>query len=252
MAAPPTNRSRPNEGGPPVPGKPRGKSTPEEQPWRVEGAREGDGDDKGGKGPRFRFPRWLLWTTLGILLLNVLFASQVPSDGGREPISYTFFKEQVEAGNVTEVSTQGDLIQGDFEEEVQPPAPPAQDGEEADKPEKTDRFQTIRPVFEEEGQPLDLLESNDVVVNAEPLDDGRSVLTLILLYFGPTLLIIGLFVLLMRRAGGGAAGLTGLGRSKAKRYEASAQRTTFEDVAGIEEADEELVEIVDFLKTPDK
>ena len=67
------------------------------------------------------------------------------------------------------------------------------------------------------------------------------------------ILLVLLFVFLMRRAAGGAGGaLTGLGRSRAKRYDASAQRVTFEDVAGIDEAEEELVEIVDFLRNPDR
>ena len=72
-----------------------------------------------------------------------------------------------------------------------------------------------------------------------------------MLGFGPTLLLVGLFVLLIRRAGGAATGLSGLGRSRARRYEPEAgPRTTFADVAGIDEVEDEVVEIVDFLRNP--
>jgi cell division protease FtsH len=74
----------------------------------------------------------------------------------------------------------------------------------------------------------------------------------LLISFGPTLLLVGLFVLLMRRVMGGAGGLGGLGRSRAKRYESTAHRTTFNDVAGIEDAEEDLVEVVDFLRDPQR
>jgi cell division protease FtsH len=90
-------------------------------------------------------------------------------------------------------------------------------------------------------------------VNAKPLDQGTPLWQTLIFGFGPTLLLVGIFVWLARRAaGGGAGGIGGLGRSRAKRYEASEQRTTFEDVAGIDEAEEELVEIVDFLRNPDR
>jgi cell division protease FtsH len=238
----PSRRSSPR-----TPGPPKRPEAPEQQPWRVEGKRDGgDRPSDGGDRPRLRFPRWLLWLTLGLLVLNFVVASQVPDDGGRVSVPYTFFTSQVEAGNVSEVSTQGDLIQGEFRRPQKPPG--------ADKDvEASNEFQTIRPTFAAEGEPLRLLERNNVQVNAERIDAGRSVLLDFLLFFGPTILLVGLFIFLMRRAAGGAGGaLTGLGRTKAKRYDASIQRTTFEDVAGIDEAEEELVEIVDFLKSPDK
>ena len=89
-------------------------------------------------------------------------------------------------------------------------------------------------------------------MNAKPVDEGRPLLQTLLLSFGPVILLVLLFVFLARRAGGAAGALSNLGRSKAKRYDASATRVTFEDVAGIDEAEEELVEIVDFLKNPDR
>ena len=122
---------------------------------------------------------------------------------------------------------------------------------EKDGPEKP--FETVRPTFAQDDELLKLLLNKRVEVNARPIDEGRSFLATLLISFGPTLLIVGLLIYFLRRsaaaAGGGALAL---GRSKAKRYDASATRVTFEDVAGIDEVEDELKEIVDFLKNPDR
>ncbi len=232
----------------------RAPEKPKQQPWRVEGAREdrpegrdrGAGTGSGGNGerPKFRFPRWLLWVTLGLLALNLLLARQVPNDGGREQVPFSTFQAELEKGNVTEVNATGDDVQGKFKNAVD---------SRDENTEAKQEFATILPAFVDTEELSQELREKDVTVNAEPIDEGRSFLAEILLFFGPTLLLVGLFIFLMRRAAGGAGGaLTGLGRSKAKRYDANEQRTTFADVAGIEEAEEELVEIVDFLKNPDR
>ena len=74
----------------------------------------------------------------------------------------------------------------------------------------------------------------------------------LLLSFGPAILIVALFVWLMRRSSAAATNALGLGKSRARKYEGSGQRVTFDDVAGIDEAKAELTEIVDFLKEPDR
>jgi cell division protease FtsH len=188
------------------------------------------------------------WLLLALLVLNWIVVSQIPTRAGRLEVPYTTFRHEVETKNVSEVTSRGDVIQGTFKKPVTYP-PPAS-GEEASANDTNTKFETTRPAFADDSI-FNLLEKNGVVVNAKPLDQGRSTLLQILLFFGPTLLLIGLFVLLARRAGG-AGGLMGFGRSRAKRYDASTQRTTFEDVAGIDEAEEELVEVVDFLSNPEK
>jgi cell division protease FtsH len=235
--APSPAQERRRPAGPPPP--------PEDGPgWRVEGAptpeREGDG------GGRFRLPggRRFLWILVALLALNWFIVYLIPDREDRLDVPYSLFREQVAAGNVAEVTSQGDEIQGEFEAEVTYP-------EGSDSTDTA--FETIRPAFADDGL-LQLLLTEDVVVNAEPIDEGRSLLVTLLLSFGPVILLVALFVFLARRAGGGAGGvLTGIGRSRARRYEAGAQeRVTFEDVAGIDEAEDELVEIVDFLKNPDR
>jgi cell division protease FtsH len=94
-----------------------------------------------------------------------------------------------------------------------------------------------------------------VVINAKPLDEPRSWWMTLLLSFGPTILLIAGFLYLTSRAGAMGGGAFGLGRSRARRYDQTAgnpDRITFADVAGIEEAENELVEIVDFLRDPKK
>src|SRR4051794_9756005 len=185
--------------------------------------------------------RRILIAIVVLFALNWVIASQLGKGPDRIKVPYTTFRAQVQGGNVSEVSSQGDVIQGKFKTEF------------TFKGDKGKDFETVQPAFSSDDQLLQLLINQHVEVNAEPIDQPRSWLVSLLLGFGPTLLLIGLFVLIARRAAGAAGGgLTGLGRSRAKRYDASAQRTTFEDVAGIDEAEDELVEIVDFLRNPDK
>ncbi len=220
------------------------EKAPQRNPWRVEGARESDKPTTPER-PRMRPPgsRRFWYFLLGLLVLNIALGQLIPSsEDKRIDVPYTFFRGQVTAGNVKEVNAKNDVIQGVFKKETK---------FEKKGPEKN--FQTVRPTFAQDDELLKLLLNNDVEVNARPIDEGRSFLATLLISFGPTLLIVGLLIYFLRRsasmAGGGALAL---GRSKAKRYDASATRTTFEDVAGIDEAEEELVEIVDFLKNPDK
>ena len=89
-------------------------------------------------------------------------------------------------------------------------------------------------------------------MNATAPSTGSPFWQTLLLFFGP-IALIGLFIYyMMRRAGAGAGGLTNFGRSRARRFEPSTGQPSFDDVAGIDEAKDELVEVVDFLRQPDK
>jgi cell division protease FtsH len=115
-------------------------------------------------------------------------------------------------------------------------------------------FSTEVPSFWDSTSLTNLLQSQGVQVNAQSPTDDTSLLAQLLLGFGPTLLIVVIFILLARRAAkAGGSGLLGsFGRSQARRVDPQKITVTFEDVAGIDEAKAELTEIVDFLRTPDK
>ncbi len=124
-----------------------------------------------------------------------------------------------------------------------------------DEPVEVTRFETEVPAFIDRAGLTDLLSEQEVVINAEPPDEGRSLWATLLLGFLPTLLLIGFFVWLARRQiRGGAGGVLGaFGRATARRFQHGEQeRVTFDDVAGIDDAEDELVEIVDFLKRPER
>ena len=96
-----------------------------------------------------------------------------------------------------------------------------------------------------------------VEISAKPIEEGGSPLATLLFGFGPALLLIGFYVWMFRRAaqqgGGIGGGLMGIGKSKARRYDQEKDtKVTFNDVAGIDEAENELVEIVDFLRDPEE
>ncbi len=213
--------------------------------WRVEGMPDGDrpSDDE-PRGWLSRLPggRWFVPIILGLLVLNWLVSNALLRPDQPIRVPYTQFLEQLDAGNVESVLSQGETIAGTFKEAVTDPD---------DENRESLEFETERPAFAEDNL-LDRLIAAEVVVNAESTDRSVSLWQQILFGFGPTLLFIWLLFSIYRRSAAGMAGIGGLGRSRAKRYDASGTRVTFDDVAGIEEAENELVEVVDFLRNPEK
>jgi cell division protease FtsH len=243
MPTPPARRN--------PPGRDRAGTPPQRPPgWRVTPAPDGRGaPNSGGKPPTPNRTRWWIAGVVIVLLgLNLWISSQAlqPNAPVRIPYSPTFLN-QVESGNVKEISSTGDAIQGTLKTGIRyPPSDTSL--------QPTTNFSTQVPSFANNQALSSLLQSHSVTIDAQSPNKGPSVLESIIFGFGPTILLFAIIFFIMRRAasGGGAGGLMSFGRSRARRVEASDQHITFEDVAGIDEAKEELTEIVDFLKTPDK
>jgi cell division protease FtsH len=138
-------------------------------------------------------PRRFIGILLLLFAINYLVVAifAPPKKKVRIPYSPTFLS-QVRGGNVKEISSKGDTIQGDFRHQVKY------------KGDKAKRFDTEIPTFADDKALSRLLQQKNVVINAKPPGE-RSVLQTILFSFGPTILLVGLFVLLARRASGGGA-----------------------------------------------
>jgi cell division protease FtsH len=194
------------------------------------------------KPPRFRVSRNWIILFLALLALNVYLGSRAMQQESRVRVPYSpFFLDQVRRGHVKDITSKGTAIQGTFTQKLT-----------YGKSKPTTRFRTEIPAFADNDALSKLLEEKGVVVNAQPLDTGAPWWQSLLLFFGPTILFVGLLFWLMRRAGNVQNVLGSFGRSRARRYQPSGDRVTFADVAGIDEAKAELTEVVDFLRHPDK
>jgi cell division protease FtsH len=186
-------------------------------------------------------PRWIAFFIV-VLAINVFFTGRVMEEAARVRVPYSpFFLQQVKTGNVEEITSQGTDIQGTFKTEVT-----------YKNSDPTTRFRTEIPAFADTDELSQLLQENDVTVNAQPLDRGAPLWQTVVFGFGPTILFVLLLFWLYRRAGNVQNALGSFGRSRANRYEETSDKVTFADVAGIDEAKAELTEVVDFLRNPDK
>jgi cell division protease FtsH len=222
----------------------------DKQGWRVAPAPDGRGmpDEHKPRPPHRWRGFWIFFLVLLALnWLSVLVAQPGSQPRVTIPFSPTFIT-QVQEGHVRSISTKGLTVQGTFtSKQTYPP------GSRTATP--TTLFQTEVPSFWSSGQLTSLLKGHGVQVNAQSTSSGTSFWAELLLGFGPTLLLVGVFVLLARRAaaaGGGLGGLGNFGRSGARRVDPDQIRVTFDDVAGIDEAKAELSEIVDFLRSPQR
>jgi len=174
----------------------------------------------------------ILWVVIAVVLMSVFngFGSRTTQDDGS--ISYSQFLDSVKSGQVQQVIIDEQTVKGRL-----------QSGE---------KFRTYAP--KDPGLVGDLIE-NGVEIKAQPPEEPSMLMTL-LMSFGPILLLIGVWIFFMRQMQGGGpggrGGAMGFGKSKARMLEQDQNKVTFADVAGCDEAKEEVEEMVDFLKDPSK
>jgi cell division protease FtsH len=207
---------------------------PPSRPWRTEGLPKGQ--------PTKPRPRWLtmaIWVVGYLILLGVLTVQDRLA--GPQPVPYTDFKSQVTDKNVAELFARGDSIEGQLKKAVAIPG----------QQDRTyQQFTTERPTFASDDLLTELTEGG-ATVRATPLVQQRGFLANLLISFAPLLLLVGFYVWMFKRQQGAMAGGL-LGGGKQKRVDPETVRVTFDDVAGIDEVEAEINEVVDFLKDPEK
>ena len=173
----------------------------------------------------------IVWVVVGLLLVSLFnFFQESPTSSNAREINFSQFVAEVEAGNVEEVVISGDSITGKFA-----------DGR---------RFSSYAPP--NDPTLINRLTERGVSITAKPDTSNAPTIWGILLSWFPMLLLIGVWVFFMRQMQSGGGKAMGFGKSKAKLLNEAHGRVTFEDVAGIDEAKDDLQEIVEFLKDPGK
>jgi cell division protease FtsH len=209
--------------------------------------RQNNGQD-GDNGNQGQFPggpgnnrRWFM-IIFPLLLLLPLLTTVFTQQGGQPNVSYTEFREQVEQGNVREVVISGNRVEGEFGQAVQTDA-----GESIPA---GSTFVTYVPSFGD-ADVMSLLRENDVTIYTRPPRDDVSFLG-VLFNLLPLLLLVWIGFSIYRNMRSQGRGIFNVGQNKAKLYDKTEHtKTTFDDVAGLEGAKTEVMEIVDYLKNPE-
>ncbi len=176
------------------------------------------------------FKNLLMWVVIVFLVLGLFNLFQNPKNTQlQNKISFSNFMQEVDNGRVVDVDIQGNNITGTLS-----------DGK---------KFSTYSP---NDPNLVSKLSEKGVSISASPAEEKMPSLFGILLSWFPMLLLIAVWIFFMRQMQGGKGGAMGFGRSKAKLLSEARGKVTFNDVAGIEEAKEEVEEIVEFLKDPRK
>jgi cell division protease FtsH len=207
------------------------------RPWRTEGLPQGQ--------PPKPKRQWnaIVIGLLGYLAVFGVLTLQDRLSNQQVAVPYTELKSQVAKKNVTGVFSRGDSIEG----ELKTPAPVPTQAARTYK-----QFTTERPTFARDDLLAELM-AGGATVRATPLVPQRGFLANLLISFAPTLLFFGFWIWMLRRQQSAmSGGLGGLLGGRQKRVDPETVRVTFEDVAGIDEVEAEINEVVDFLKDPDK
>ncbi|MEO7080308.1 MAG: ATP-dependent zinc metalloprotease FtsH [Flavobacteriales bacterium] len=212
-------------------------------------------------GDKPKLPKFSWFWFAVLVIVNVWFVRSFFGVGAEKAISvpYTLFKTEVESGNVKEVYGKGEHITGIFEEPVLWPRDTIVELGRRQIPAEVKHFSTVLPAFADT-QLETLLIEHKVEISAEPIMEETNPIMGFLFMFGPALLIIGIYLFFIRRLRkggmggmGGMGAISGMGKSSARRFDTEKdQKVTFDDVAGIDDAEDQLVEVVDFLKNPKK
>ncbi len=197
---------------------------------------------------------WSMILRLVILVAAATLLWNLFASGPQQPtvtLSYSQFLEQVRSGNVSSVEIVDQRVNGEFNTAIEPPA-----GAETDPgfglnaaPDEFENFATTLPAAQDD-RLLPLLDEQGVTVSAQV--EEPSIWTGVLLAFGPVLLIGALFFFFLRQQSRGQQGVFNFGRSRAKEHSVDRPTVKFNEVAGADEAKRELVELVDFLKSPQR
>ena len=180
------------------------------------------------------FRNILVWIVLGSLLIYVF--DNIENSTAREQISYSQFKEEILSDRIAKVIFQGDqmTITGD-----------RLDGS---------KFETVHPIYKKDDAVDRAIEENGIIAVYEKIEQP-SIWSQLLVGAFPIILLLGIFFFFMRQMQGGMSGKSGpmsFGKSKAKLMEGGKVKTNFGDVAGCEEAKQDVQELVDFLRDPTK
>ncbi|WP_425913085.1 ATP-dependent zinc metalloprotease FtsH [Pseudomonas sp. GWSMS-1] len=173
----------------------------------------------------------VLWLIIAAVLVTVMNNFSSPTESNK--LNYSQFIQQVQDGSVKRVTVDGFIISGT-----------RSDGSS---------FETVRPAIQDNGLIKDLMDNNVEIVGKQP--EQQSIWTQLLVASFPILVIIAVFMFFMRQMQGGAGGKGGpmsFGKSKARLLTEDQVKTTFADVAGCDEAKEEVSELVEFLRDPGK